>query len=113
MPVSEVRGWVWSGNVRTGLEYVSRWVGYEFDDTDWQAVENGLPDTSAEEPERWYDYPIVGSPQLVVLVAVNPGADPVDIRVQGEMDDILAVRIETLLSVLADVMPRTDIHGRG
>jgi hypothetical protein len=104
MPVREVQGWVCAVNVRTAMEYLSRWVGYEFDDWDWQAIEFALPGTSWDE-EKWYDYPIVGSPALTVLVAHSPDADPVGVRVRGDIDDILQARIETLLLVLANVRP--------
>ncbi len=102
---SEVSGWVWSGHVRTALQWISRWVGYDFDDTDWQVVEDALPRTSWEPPEQWYDYPIIGTPTLTAYVAREPGADPVGIRVQGTLDPILTTQIETLLSLLADVVP--------
>lgn len=105
MSVRQVSGWVYEVNVRTAMEYLSRWVEYDFDDTDWQAIEFGLPETSSDEPEQWYDYPIVGSPILTVLLALAPGAEPVFVVVRGDIDDVLQARIETLLSVLSNVCP--------
>lgn len=108
MAVPEIGRWVWPENVRTTVQYLSLFVGYDFDDTDWQAIRQGLTDTTCEPPERWYDYPIVGTPTLTVFLALDPGADPVFVRVRGDMDEILRTRIDTLLSVLADVRPPTS-----
>jgi hypothetical protein len=91
--------------VRTALVHISLWVGYTFDEADWQAVENALPETRWDPPEQWYDYPIVGSRTLTVFLARADGADPVGIRVQGELDEVLAARIETIIAILADVVP--------
>ena len=105
MVVREISGWVWSGNVRTTVEYLSRWVGYAFDDGDWQAIEHALPETSWEPPEHWYHYPIMGTPALTVWFACSPGADPVGVRIRGDIGDILEARIDTQLTVLADLRP--------
>lgn len=106
MATRQIGGWVWPDKLQLALQYVSMWVGYPFDDSDWQAIEHGLHDTTAEHPQRWYDYPIVGTPSLTVLIARNPGADPIDVKVQGDIDDILAAKIDTLLSVLAKTTPQ-------
>ncbi|MEQ7011291.1 hypothetical protein ABN028_34495 [Actinopolymorpha sp. B17G11] len=109
MAVSEVAGWVWPANLRTTMQYLSMWIGYDFDDTDWDAINHGFLKTSGDPPGRpQYDYPIVGSPILTVLLARDPGADPVSVLVRGEMDDILRARIDTLLSILAEVQPAPD-----
>jgi len=42
------------------------------------------------------------------LPRLDPGADLTFVRVRGDMDEILRTRIDTLLSVLADVRPSTD-----
>jgi hypothetical protein len=101
--VSEVGGWVWPSNVEPLLRWVSLYVGYSFDLTDWQAVEAALPATDADAADGWYDYPLAGTPPVQVNLAQNVGALPVMVRVVGEMDPVLEARIDTLVSVLADV----------
>ncbi|WP_431917450.1 DUF6881 domain-containing protein [Amycolatopsis tucumanensis] len=98
----EVRGWVFGTNVHKFLEHLSSWIGYEFDELDWQAIEQALPATDAERADGWYDYPLAGQPQLSVSLAADPGASPVLVRVVGEMDAVLVARIDTLLALLSD-----------
>ena len=104
MTVSEVQGWIWPRNVRTALEHISALVGYSFDDWDWTAVETALPHTSWDPPERWYDYPIVGTQTLTVHLANDDFAHPVAIRVHGELDEVLTARIDTIIHLLSDVI---------
>jgi len=80
---TEVAGWVWSRNVRTLLLWAAHYVGYAFDDSDWQAVECALADTDDERQDGWYEYPLVGTPPLRVLLARSIGADPVQARVES------------------------------
>jgi hypothetical protein len=98
-----VLGWVWPSNVRPFLTHAASYIGYEFDDSDWMAVETALAQTDADNPDTFYEYPLVGRPELVVQLAQNVGAAPVDVVVTGPMDAVLKARVETLLSVLADV----------
>jgi hypothetical protein len=100
-----VAGWVRSENVSALMTWLSFFVGYAYDDSDWQAVEAALPGTDADNASGWYDYPLVGTPPLTVWLAQNVGADPVSVRVEGDMDVVLAARVDTLVSVLADVRP--------
>ncbi len=104
--VAEVGGWVWPSNVEPLLRWVSLFVGYSFDDSDWQALEAALPSTDAEAADGWYDYPLMGTPPVQVYLARNVGASPVMVRVVGTMDPVLEARIDTLVSVLADVGDR-------
>lgn len=101
----EVAGWVLPGNVRTLMTWLAHYVGYAYDDSDWQALEMALSATDAETAEGWYDYPLAGSPVLTVSLAQTPGDSPVSVRVTGRIDAVLAARVDTLLSVLADVYP--------
>jgi hypothetical protein len=80
-------------------------TGYSFDDLDWQAIESAPPQTTADLSDGSYDYPLSGEPSLVVRLAVNPGASPVDVRVVGDLDATLQAKLETLLALLADVRP--------
>lgn len=103
MTEQEITGWVWSGNVRTMMRWLAHFVGYTFDDSDWEAVSTGLPGTDSGTPDGWYNYPISGTSDLTVWPAENPGAAPVSVRVVGATDAVLVARIETLVGVLAEV----------
>lgn len=35
---AEVAGWIWQHNLRSLLELLSHYVGYDFDGTDWETV---------------------------------------------------------------------------
>jgi hypothetical protein len=94
---------VWPSNVRVLMTYLSLFIGYQFDDSDWLAIELALPDTDAAAPDGSYEYPLVGRPQLVVRLARNAGADPVAVTVTGPMDPVLEARVDTLIAVLAEV----------
>lgn len=96
---TEIAGWVRESNVRRLMVYISLWIGYRFDDVDWQAIEDALPDTDTDS-ERWYDYPLVGDPDLVVWLAINVGAVPVSVKVVGDMDAVLAARVDTAIELL-------------
>lgn len=99
--VNGVGGWVWDQNVQRLLRHLSQCVGYGFDDSDWGAVSTGLQRTD-EDQGNWFDYPLVGERRLTVHLARNLGAAPVSIRVTGDLDEVLAARIETLFAVLSD-----------
>ncbi|HVE73996.1 MAG TPA: hypothetical protein VNA30_02760 [Mycobacteriales bacterium] len=101
--MTTVAGWVWPSNVEPLLRSVSHYVGYSFDDTDWQAIAAALPETDDERPDGWYDYPLAGEPPLRVHLACCVGAAPVMVRVVGPMDAVLEARVDTLVSVLAEV----------
>lgn len=82
--------WVWPGNLRPFIETVSRWIGYDFDDSDWSALEYGLVSTD-NDAGRWFTYPLVGDPILEMSVAQNDGGEPVSVRVDapaGVQDDL-------------------------
>jgi hypothetical protein len=63
-------------NVYVLMTYLSMFIGYQFDDSDWLAIEMALPETDAAAPDGSYEFPLVGRPQLVVRLARNVGADP-------------------------------------
>jgi len=85
------------------MTYLSMFIGYEFDDSDWLAIEMALPQTDTDAADGFYEYPLVGGSQLVVRLARNVGADPVNVTVTGPMDPVLEARVDTLLAVLAEV----------
>ncbi len=102
MNSSVVAGWVWDRNIRPFLDLLSRYVGYSFDDTDWQAVALGLEATDDDRQEHWYSYPLEGHHQLTVLLANAVGSSVVSVRVEGLDDHDLALRTETLLDAYAE-----------
>lgn len=59
--------------------------------------------TTDAEQGRWFDYPLVGQSQLTVWLAREPDAFPIMLRVPGELDEVLAARVETLISVFSDI----------
>jgi hypothetical protein len=105
MDSGEVGGWILPGNVRTFMFWIAHYVGYSFDDNDWESVQAALPATHAERATGWYDYPLIGWPSLKVWLAEAPGDTSVSVRVTGGMDEVLAARFETLIHVLQDVDP--------
>jgi hypothetical protein len=99
----EVGGWVWAVNVPALMRQLATLIGYAYDEFDEDAVEAGLAGTDADQASGWYDYPLIGQPALTVGLAQNVGAEPVSVRVVGDMDPVLAARVDTVISVLAAV----------
>lgn len=95
-------GWIWNENVQPFLALLARYAGYDFDDTDWQAVELGLEATDDEHPDRWYSYPLVGSDHHVkVHLAHAVGGEEVSVRVAGTCNPELLLRADTLIAAFA------------
>ena len=99
--INRVEGWVWEEHVHRLMRHLAFTVGYGFDDLDWGSVKTGLERTDAGRG-LWFDYPLVGTRQLNVGLAREPEAYPVMVRVSGELDDVLAARVETLIAVFSD-----------
>ena len=76
------------------------YIGYAYDDLDEAALTGALEGTDDEAADGWFDYPLTGTPPLLVLLAQPPGSAVVSVRVEGTMDLVLATRIETLLDFL-------------
>ncbi|WP_256097945.1 hypothetical protein [Streptomyces sp. MnatMP-M17] len=97
-----VGGWIWNENVQPFLFLLAHYVGYDFDGTDWQAVELGLEATDDEHLDRWYSYPFVGLNHHVdVHLAKAVGGDEVSVRVTGTSDPELLLRADTLMAAFA------------
>ncbi|MFJ8592815.1 hypothetical protein [Streptomyces sp. NPDC093598] len=90
-------GWIFGGNLRPLCESAAEFSGYDFDDSDWQAIENALPGTDVEKPGGWYGYPLSGRVPLTLLVADDPGSSVVFVRITGEPDDRTRARIKAAL----------------
>jgi hypothetical protein len=97
---SEVAGWVFEEAVVEVLRHVAVYVGYRYRALDEQALVGALEQTN-EDDDRWWEYPISGTPALVVRLARSVGTPVVIVRIAGPMDAVLATRIETVLEVLS------------
>ncbi|MGW1066212.1 hypothetical protein ACWD4F_17050 [Streptomyces aureus] len=100
--MTEVGGWIWGRNLRSFLELLSRYVGYDFDTTDWDTVALAVEDTDDEQADRWYSYPLVGSVhEIEIRLARSVGGDEVSVTVSGVVTAELELRADTLLSAFA------------
>lgn len=97
-------GWIIDTNLRPLCESIAEFVGYEFSDLDWQAVEAALPVTDVEQA-IWYDYPMLGLPPLTLFVAADPEASVVFIKVAGVADERTKAQIEAALHIFATWEP--------
>jgi hypothetical protein len=98
--VSSVRGWVNEDNVVRLLAQISGLIGYSYDDLDEAALSGALDGTDDESFDKWFQYPLVGSPALMVHLAQSPGSTVVGVRIEGDIDAVLAARIETSVDLL-------------
>ncbi|MFF5225418.1 hypothetical protein [Dactylosporangium sp. NPDC000521] len=67
---------------------ISLLIGYRYDDLDAAALHTTLDG---------FEYPLAGTPPLLVRLAQPPGSPLVGVRVEGAMGLVLSARIETLL----------------
>jgi hypothetical protein len=95
-----IEGWVAEDHVVQLLQRLSATIGYPYDDLDEAALVGALDDTDDESADAWFEYPLEGTPPLVVRLAQSPGSAVVGVRVAGVTDLVLAARVETLLDVL-------------
>jgi hypothetical protein len=70
------------------LRQISGFIGYAYDELDEAALTGALEG-------GWFEYPLAGTPRLLVRLAAA-GAH-VRVRVEGDMDLVLAARIEALM----------------
>ncbi|MFB9688850.1 hypothetical protein [Amycolatopsis plumensis] len=82
------------------MEYAAALVGYGWDELDDGALEAGVPKTDADlPPDTWFAYPVAGTPELTLRIARDHDAGILSVIIDGEMDDVLAARLETLLDL--------------
>ncbi|MFG2975561.1 hypothetical protein ACGFYY_21610 [Streptomyces sp. NPDC048331] len=100
--MTEVAGWIWQHNLRSLLELLSPYVGYDFDGTDWDTVGPAVAETDDERADRWYSYPLVGDTlEVEVRLARSVGGEEVSVAVHGIATAELELRADTLLAVFA------------
>ncbi|MEV7230579.1 hypothetical protein AB0M79_26685 [Polymorphospora sp. NPDC051019] len=97
-----VDGWMWEGNTVRFLRHLSAYVGYRYDDADEDALTGALDVTDDETADAWFEHPLVGAPLLRVFLARAVSSAVISVRVEGDIDAILAARIETMLHLLSD-----------
>jgi hypothetical protein len=88
------------GTRRAVAWQISTSIGYAYDDLDEAALTGALDGTNDETADGWFDYPLAGTPPLLILLAQSSGNAVVSVHVEGTMDLVLATRIETLLDLL-------------
>ncbi|MGW0474948.1 hypothetical protein [Streptomyces coeruleorubidus] len=91
-------GWISDTNLRPLCESVAHFAGYEFDDSDWQAIETALPTTDVDRSD-WYDYPLSGRVPLTLFVAADPECDVVFVRLTGKPDSHTQAKIEAAVYI--------------
>ncbi|MFE7225246.1 DUF6980 family protein [Nocardioides sp. NPDC057577] len=87
-------------HVRQFLERVSDWTGGILTDSAWHTVRAGMEGLGSES-DKQIGYRMDGWTTITAYVAEAPGTERIRLQFVGEIDDILATRIETLIEVLA------------
>lgn len=95
-------GWIWLTNLRPFCEYLAAEVEYDFDDSDWSAIDTALPDTDDDQPRSaWYTYPLVGRDRIDLRMARSVDGDEVSVSVEGTVDSRVRSRVELLFDIMA------------
>lgn len=75
--------WIYEENILPWLETIANFVGYKFDEWDWNAVNFGIQNTNVEE-EKWYEYQLIGNQIADVKIAIDVGASVMFVQLQSE-----------------------------
>ena len=94
-------GWVFTENLLPLCETVAEEIGCRFDDSDWTAIETALPVTDAERAEGWYAYAFACAGKFILHVALAPGSNIVEVRVEGHIKPEAELRIATAVDLFA------------
>ena len=95
-----VAGWLFEDNLTKVVKYIAALVGYSWDELDDGALAAGIPNTDADlPPDTWFEYPVKGTPELTLRIARDHGAGILSMIIDGELDDVVAARFETLLDL--------------
>ena len=98
--VRRISGWIVEDNLTRVVEYIASLVGCIWDDLDDGALEAGIVTTDADCPlGTWFEYPVMGTPELTLRIASNRGDGILSMTIEGEFDVVLAARFETLLDL--------------
>jgi hypothetical protein len=97
--VARVDGRIADDHVAELLRQISAYISYAYDDLDEAALVGALEDTSDEAADNWFEYPLAGTPTLVIRLAHSRDSAMVSVRVEGAMDVVLATRIQTMLDM--------------
>jgi len=91
---------VFEDNVVRFLRHLSGYLGYGYDDHDEAALTGALEQTDDESSDAWFTYPLSGTPSLMVSLAQAIGGSVVGVHVDGDIDPVLAARVDTLMDLL-------------
>ncbi|MER5937580.1 hypothetical protein ABT121_09710 [Streptomyces sp. NPDC001928] len=95
-------GWIWLTNLRPFCEYLAAEVEYDFDDSDWLAIDSALPETDDDQPRSaWYAYPLVGRDRIDLQIARSVNGDEVSVSAQGTVNSRVRSRVELLFDIMA------------
>jgi hypothetical protein len=95
-----VGGWIHEENVVRFLDHLSHYIGYQYDAADEDALVGALDNTDDESLTAWFQYPLQGTPPVVVSLARAVGDSTISVRVDGDVDTLLQARIDTMLNLL-------------
>ncbi|EOD70589.1 hypothetical protein H480_00300 [Amycolatopsis vancoresmycina DSM 44592] len=96
----QVCGWIFQDNLAKVVEYLAGLVGYSWDELDDGALEAGIPNTEVDlPPDTWFEYPVAGAVVLTLRIARDHDGGIFSMIIDGEIDEVLAARIETLLDL--------------
>ncbi len=95
--MATVTGWIYESNLHELVQRIAAYVGYRWDDLDDDALIGALDATDADNPDTWFEYPMVGDPPVILALARSNGH--LHVRISGMLDPVLIARFETLLDV--------------
>ncbi|MFW6722785.1 hypothetical protein ACHZ98_22000 [Streptomyces sp. MAR4 CNY-716] len=102
-------GWIWESNARAFCDSLAAEVGYDFDDSDWQAIETALPGTDDDQPpSSWYVYPFVGRDRVDLRVAQGVGGAEISVRIEGAVGTRTRHRIAAVLDLMSQYRITTE-----
>ncbi|MEU0809798.1 hypothetical protein [Streptomyces sp. NPDC005970] len=100
----DIDGWICRRNFSPFMESLSRYVGTDWEPTDWDTVALSLEGTDDSDPDNgWYVHRMAGAWQSIEVRLANAAAatDMVSVIVAGAEAAELRLRIDTLLSAFA------------
>jgi len=91
-------GWVRDGDVPAFVASLAELAGRPFDDADRAALEKGLAETDADDPETWFGVALAGDLAVSVDLAAVRGTGTTLVQVWYPDDDAVRARVDALLS---------------